>query len=182
MIEREALLGRRLGRRAWRFAEGFPAPLPRADQIERARSTIGRRLNMKTWLMASLTALALALPLAPVLAAEQSPDTQKQMAQMQERMKKMQEEMNRIHQTQDPQERKKLMQDHMQTMQEQMKDMHGMGGGMMMGMMGQSGGAMHQKGKMDPEKRQQMMQDRMDMMQMMMEQMMDQIQMQAPAK
>jgi hypothetical protein len=52
----------------------------------------------------------------------------------------------------------------------------------MMGMMGQGGGGMHQKGKMDPEKRQKMMQDRMDMMQMMMEQMMEQQQMQAPAK
>ena len=135
---------------------------------------------MKTWLMASLTALALALPLAPVLAAEQSPDTQKHMMQMQERMKTMQEQMTRIQQTTDPEERKKLFREHMQTMQEQMKDMHGMGGSMMMGMMGQSGGGMHEKGKMDPEKRQQMMQDRMDMMQMMMEQMMDQLQ--APTK
>jgi hypothetical protein len=74
------------------------------------------------------------------------------------------------------------MQEHMQTMQEQKKDMRAMGGGMMMGMMGPSGGGMHRKGKMDPEKRQQMMQDRMDMMQMMMEHMMDQMQMQAPEK
>ena len=138
---------------------------------------------MKTCFIASLTALALTLPLAPVLAAEQSPDTQKQqMIQMQERMKTMQEQMNRIQQTTDPAERNKLMQKHLQTMQEQMKDMRAMGGGMMMGMMGPSGDGMQERGKMDPEKRQQMMQDRMDMMQMMMEHMTDQMQMQAPVK
>jgi hypothetical protein len=134
---------------------------------------------MKTWLMTSLTALALALPLAPVQAAEQSADAQKQMMQMQERMKTMQEQMNRVQQTTDPAERQKLLREHMQTMQEQMKDMRAMGGGMMMGMMrqgnekGMDGGTM-----MDPKSRGKMMQDRMDMMQMMMEQMMEQMQMQ----
>jgi len=138
-------------------------------------------MKMKYWLITFLTALMLAAPVAQGQNVSPGPDA-KQMTQMQERMKKMQEQMNRINQTQDPQERQKLMQEHMQTMQEQKKDMRAMGGGMMMGMMGQSGSGMHRKGKMDPEKRQQMMQDRMDMMQMMMEHMMDQIQLQAPAK
>jgi hypothetical protein len=134
---------------------------------------------MKTWLMISLTALALALPLAPNQAAEQSADAQKQMMQMQERMKTMQEQMNRVQQTTDPAERQKLLREHMQTMQEQMKDMRAMGGGMMMGMMRQGNGkGMHGGAMMDPKSRGKMMQDRMDMMQMMMEQMMEQMQMQ----
>ena len=96
---------------------------------------------MKRWIMASLTTLALALPLAQLEAANtQSSDNQKWMTQMQERMKTMQEQMSRMQQTTDPKERQKLLQEHMQTMQEQMKDMRAMGGGMMMGMMGQGGG------------------------------------------
>jgi hypothetical protein len=67
-------------------------------------------------------------------------------------------------------------------MQEQMKDMRAMGGGMMMGMMGQGGGkGMQGGGMMDPKSRGKMMQFRIDMMQMMMEQMMGQMQMQAPS-
>jgi hypothetical protein len=90
--------------------------------------------------------------------------------------------MNRIQQTTDPKERQKLLQEHMQTMREQMKDMRAMGGGMMMGMMGQEKGkGMHDGTMMDPKSRGKMMQDRMDMMQMMMEQMMEQMEMQAPA-
>jgi len=114
---------------------------------------------MKTWLMAPLTALALALPLVAAQAAEQSADTQKQMMQMQDRMKTMQEQMNRIHQTTDPAERQKLMQEHMQSMQAQMKDMRAMGGGMMMGQGGSKG--MHGGGMMDPKARGKMTQDRM---------------------
>jgi hypothetical protein len=138
-------------------------------------------MEMKLWLIAFLTALMLAAPIAQGQSVSQGPDA-KQMTQMRDRMKEMQEQMDRVNKTQDPQERQRLMQEHMQTMQEQMTDMRAMGGGMMMGMMGQSGGGMHRKGKMDPEKRHQMMQDRMDMMQMMMEHMMDQMQMQAPVK
>jgi hypothetical protein len=105
------------------------------------------------------------------------------MTHMQERMKTMQEQMNRIRETTDPEERKKLLQEHMQTMQEQMKDMRAMGGEMMMGMMGPGGGrGAGGGGMMNPKARGKMMQDRMDMMQMMMEHMMDQMQMQPPAK
>jgi hypothetical protein len=49
----------------------------------------------------------------------------------------------------------------------------GMGGGMIMGMMGQgSGKGMHGSEMMDPKSRGKVMQDRLDMMQMMMEHMM----------
>ena len=116
---------------------------------------------------------------------------EKQMAQMQERMKQMQEQMDRIHKTADPKERQKLMQEHMQSMNETMKMMHGMGGGMMMGMTEGKTGAMGHgmmgnggKAGMDPRQRQDMMEKRMDMMQMMMEQMMqhDQLMQRSPAK
>jgi uncharacterized membrane protein (DUF106 family) len=142
-----------------------------------------RRIEMKLWQMAFLTAFALGLaaPIAQGQNVSPGPDA-KQMTQMQERMKKMQEQMNRINQTQDPQERQRLMQEHMQTMQDQMKDMRSMGGGMMMGMMGHDGGGKHGPRGKDPAAREKMMQDRMDMMQMMMEHMMDQMQMQAPEK
>ena len=136
---------------------------------------------MKYWLITFLTALTLAAPIAQGQNVSPGPDA-KQMTQMQERMKKMQEQMNRINQTQDPQERQKLMQEHMQTMQEQKKDMRAMGGGMMMGMMGERGRGTPGSSGQDPAAREKMMQDRMDMMQMMMEHMVDQMQMQAPAK
>ena len=114
-------------------------------------------------------ALALMVPLAPAQAAEQGPDTQKQMMQMQDRMKTMQEQMNRIRQTTDPAERQKLLQEHLQAMQERMKDMRAIDGGMMTGMMGQGGGkGMHGGGMMEPRARGKMMQYRVDMMQMMM--------------
>jgi len=136
---------------------------------------------MKYWLIAFLTALVLAVPVAQGQTDTQSPDA-KQMTQMQERMKKMQEQMDRIHQAKDAKERQKLVQEHMQTMKEQMKDMRGMGGGMMMGMMGERGRGTPGSSGQYPAAREKLMQDRMDMMQMMMEHMMDQMQVQAPVK
>jgi hypothetical protein len=136
---------------------------------------------MKYWLITFLTALTLAAPIAQGQNVSPGPDA-KQMTQMQERMKKMQEQMDRIHQAKDAKERQKLMQEHMQTMQEQKKDMRAMGGGMMMGMMGERGRGTPGSSGQDPAAREKMMQDRMDMMQMMMEHMMDQMQMQAPVK
>jgi len=62
---------------------------------------------MKYWLIAFLTALMLAAPIAQGQNVSPGPDA-KQMTQMQERMKKMQEQMNRINQTQDPRERQRL--------------------------------------------------------------------------
>jgi hypothetical protein len=138
-------------------------------------------MEMKLWLIAFLTALMLSAPIAQGQNVSQGPDA-KQMTEMRDRMKEMQEQMDRINKTQDPQERQRLMQEHMQTMQEQMKDMRGMGGGMMMGMMGERGRGKPGPSDQDPAAREKMMQDRMDMMQMMMEHMMDQMQMQAPVK
>ncbi len=136
---------------------------------------------MKYWLIVFLTALVLGLPVAQGQSDTQGPNAE-QMTQMQERMKKMQEQMDRIHQVKDAKERQKLVQEHMKTMKEQMKDMRGMGGGMMMGMMGERGRGTPGPSGQDPAAREKMMQDRMDMMQMMMEHMMDQMQMQAPVK
>jgi hypothetical protein len=153
----------------------------RARSKGRAFLAMERRTKMKLWLIAFLTALVLAVPVAQSQDVTPGPNAE-QLTRMQDRMKQMQEQMDRINQTKDPKERQKLIQEHMQTMQEQMKDMRAMGGGMMMGMMGQHGRGMRGQGGQDPAAREQMMQDRMDMMQMMMEHMMDQMQLQAPTK
>ena len=114
---------------------------------------------------------------APLRSAGTATTDDQYMAQMQGRMKQMQQQMDRIRQTQDPTERQQLLQEHMRTMSESMGMMRGMGGGIMMGMMGDQ----HMDGRgmsgMDPKQGQEMMERRIDIMQMMMEQMMQHQQM-----
>lgn len=94
-------------------------------------------------------AVALAVPFSMPVAAQQGPaadkaaaskvaapntaEFDKQLAQVQEHMKLMQAQMERMRATQDPQERQKLLQEHWTSMQSAMTAMHGMwgpGGGM----------------------------------------------------
>lgn len=120
---------------------------------------------------------------APVKATQ----SDQSMMAMHGQMQKMRDHMAKIQATTDPAERQKLVQEHMQMMSEGMKMMNGMGGGMMMGMMGDAdAGKDHEK---SGSERCSMMGDhgmmgkRMDMMQMMMEQMMEhQKAVEAPSK
>lgn len=137
----------------------------------------------------TMTALAVALPLAAGLAFAQSkdkddhsahhPDPAKSAApakksesvppgaamkaQMQSKIKAMQDQMAKIKSTTDPAERQKLMEEHMKSMQEGMS--------MMRGMMGGAGANKGGSGSMGM--RMDTMEGRMDMMQQMMQQMMD---------
>ena len=104
---------------------------------------------MKTWLIALLTASALAVPAAQA----QKHDDEKQLLQMEKRMEKMYQQMDRIRQAKDPKEHDRLLEEHMQTMQEQMQEMRGMGSDMMMGMSRNQGRATRDKETMGPEAR-----------------------------
>ena len=108
------------------------------------------------------------------------------MSMMKQNMQVMMKQMDEIHSTKDPKKREQLMHAHMQNMHKGMQMMRGMGGGMMMGMMGDGKGGdgkmnKGMDGNMNCEgkgMRHQMMVERMDMMQMMMEQMMGRMSMQ----
>lgn len=174
---------------------------------------------MKTLFAATLFAAIFAA--YPALSADRFPDrtdraaaekhahsaasqTDPPLSRMRDRMKAMQEQMDQLRATADPAERQRLLDEHMQSMRETMSTLHGMGGPMLQGMMGDTmaggemmcgkrcgmmGGMMggahqhdapKQPGRPSPET----MEQRMDVMQMMMDQMMQHSQAEhgAPAK
>ncbi len=67
-----------------------------ADRHFRPPLIMQRRIAMKTWLVASLTATILILPMSQVPVQAQRDDAQMHMQQMQDRLKTMQEQMDRM--------------------------------------------------------------------------------------